>query len=138
MQENTPNSSKGLMDSLAALVSTFVGIIHTRLELLSTDIEEEREHIVSLVKLSLIALFCLMLGMLLVAVLLIVALWESYRLAAIASLAGFFITAGLIAWYLAKRQAKAKPRLFLSSLLELQKDRQTLDSKKSDDQKQHE
>ncbi|MFM2440345.1 MAG: hypothetical protein RLZZ349_72 [Pseudomonadota bacterium] len=129
MSENIPNQGNGLMDSLAALATTFVAIIHTRLELLSTDIEEEREHVLSLVKLSLIALFCLMLGMLLIAVLLIVALWDTYRLAAIGSLASFFIIAGMIAWYLAKRKAKAKPRLFLSSLLELSKDREKIDSR---------
>ena len=128
MSENTPNQGNGLIDSLATLVTTFVAIIHTRLELLSTDIEEEREHLLSLVKLSLIALFCMMLGMLLMAVLLIVALWDTYRLAAIGSLATFFILSGLIAWYMAKRKAKAKPRLFSASLLELRKDREKIET----------
>lgn len=128
MSENTPNQGNGLIDSLATLVTTFVAIIHTRLELLSTDIEEEREHLLSLVKLSLIALFCMMLGMLLIAVLLIVALWDTYRLAAIGSLAAFFILSGLIAWYMAKRKAKAKPRLFSASLLELRKDREKIET----------
>ncbi len=115
------------MASLSAMAATLVAIIHTRLDLLSTDIEEEREHLLSLVALSLIALFCLMVGVVLMTVLLIVALWETYRLLAIGSLAGVFLTAGLIAWYLVKRKAKAKPRLFLASLLELRKDRQKLD-----------
>jgi uncharacterized membrane protein YqjE len=127
MSENSPNHSKGLMASLSAMAATLVAIIHTRLDLLSTDIEEEREHLLSLVALSLIALFCLMVGVVLMTVLLIVALWETYRLLAIGSLAGVFLTAGLIAWYLVKRKAKAKPRLFLASLLELRKDRQKLD-----------
>jgi uncharacterized membrane protein YqjE len=127
MSENTPNS-KGLMESLSAFAATLVAMLHTRLELLSTDIEEEREHLLSLVAMSLIALFCLMVGIILTTVLFIVALWETYRLLAIGSLAGFFLMAGLIMWYLVKRKAKAKPRLFLASLLELHKDRQKLDS----------
>jgi uncharacterized membrane protein YqjE len=130
MAENTPNHGKGLIDSLSALATTLVAIVHTRLDLLSTDIEEEREHLMSLVSLSLIALFCLMVGVVLMTVLLIVALWETYRLLAIGSLAGFFLSAGLIAWYCVKRKAKAKPRLFLASLLELNKDRQKLESRK--------
>ncbi|MCF8185554.1 MAG: phage holin family protein [Sulfuritalea sp.] len=129
MSENIPNQGNGLIDSLATLATTFVAILHTRLELLSTDIEEEREHILSLVKLSLIALFCMMLGMLLIAVLLIVALWDTYRLVAIGSLAGFFIISGFIAWYMAKRKAKAKPRLFSASLLELRKDREKIEAR---------
>lgn len=127
MSENTPNS-KGLMESLSAFAATLVAILHTRLELLSTDIEEEREHLLSLVALSLIALFCLMVGIILTTVLFIVALWETYRLLAIGSLAGFFLMAGLIMWYLVKRKAKSKPRLFLASLIELRKDRQKLDT----------
>jgi uncharacterized membrane protein YqjE len=129
MSENIPNQGNGLIDSLATLATTFVAILHTRLELLSTDIEEEREHILSLVKLSLIALFCMMLGMLLIAVLLIVALWDTYRLVAIGSLAGFFIISGFIAWYMAKRKAKAKSRLFSASLLELRKDREKIEAR---------
>jgi uncharacterized membrane protein YqjE len=129
MSENIPNQGNGLIDSLATLATTFVAILHTRLELLSTDIEEEREHILSLVKLSLIALFCMMLGMLLIAVLLIVALWDTYRLVAIGSLAGFFIISGFIAWYMAKRKAKAKSRLFSASLLELRKDREKIETR---------
>jgi uncharacterized membrane protein YqjE len=69
----------------------------------------------------------MMLGLLLVAVLLIVLLWESYRLTAIAGLASFFLAAGAITWYAAKRKAKLKPKLFWSSLMELEKDRQHLD-----------
>lgn len=130
MSENTSNHGKGLMNSLSTLATTLVAVIYTRLDLLSTDIEEEREHLMSLVSLSLISLFCLMVGVVLMTVLLIVALWETYRLEAIGLLAGFFITAGLIAWYFVKRKAKAKPRLFLASLLELRKDRKNLDHRK--------
>lgn len=117
----------GLLDGLAKLAAGLVAIAHTRLALLSTDIEEEREHLLSLIRLSLISLFFIMLGLLLLAVLLIVVLWESYRLSAIAGLAGCFLVAGLLTWYLAKRKAKTKPRLFWSSLNELEKDRQQLD-----------
>ncbi len=126
MMPNTDQKA-GLLDSLAKLAAGLVAIVHTRLELLSTDIEEEREHILSLLKWSLISLFFMMLGLLLSAVLLIVALWESYRLSAIAALAGFFLLAGALTWYVAKRKARAKPRLFFSSLVELDKDRQHLD-----------
>ncbi|MBZ4201206.1 MAG: phage holin family protein [Methylotenera sp.] len=121
------NQHGGLLDTIASMAAGLVTMLHTRLALLSTDIEEEREHLLSLIRLSLISLFFIMLGLLLLAVLLIVVLWESYRLSAIAGLAGCFLTAGLVSWYLAKRKAKIKPRLFWSSLEELEKDRQALD-----------
>ena len=121
------NQAGGVLDKLAKFAADLVAIAHTRLALLSTDIEEEREHLLSLIRWTLISLFFMMLGLLLVAVLLIVLLWENYRLTAIAGLAGFFLAAGAITWYIAKRKAKLKPKLFWSSLMELEKDRQHLD-----------
>jgi len=121
------NHAVGVLDRVAKFAANLVAITHTRLALLSTDIEEEREHLLSLLRWSLVSLFFMMLGLLLTAVLLIVLLWESYRLTAIAGLAGFFLTAGAISWYWAKRKAKAKPKLFWSSLMELEKDQQHLD-----------
>ena len=57
MPENLPGDGKGLLASLTALAATLVAIAHTRLDLLSSDLEEEREHLLSLLVLSLSALF---------------------------------------------------------------------------------
>jgi uncharacterized membrane protein YqjE len=119
-------SSGGLLNSLTVLASSLVSIAHARLELLSTDLEEDREHLLSLVMLSLVSLFSLMVGVVLVAILLVVVFWETHRLLALASLAGFFLVLGLAACGFAIRKAKTKPRLFLASLLELFKDSQQL------------
>lgn len=122
------NHAKGLIESVSALATTMVAILHTRLELLSTDIEEEREHLLSLVTMLLVSLFCFMVGAVLTTVFLVVFFWETYRLLAIASLAGFFLLSGGVAWYFVKRKATTKPKLFLASLLELNKDKQKLDA----------
>ena len=126
MSDNTSNSSKGLLDSLTVLAGSLVSIAHTRLELLSIDLEEDRIHLLSVVLLSLAALFSLVVGVVLVAILLVVIFWESHRLLALGSLAGFFLVAGLVACGFAVRKAKTKPRLFTASLLELFKDSQQL------------
>jgi uncharacterized membrane protein YqjE len=44
------------------LAATLVAIAHTRLDLLSTDLEEERAHLFSLLVLALAALSCLGVG----------------------------------------------------------------------------
>jgi uncharacterized membrane protein YqjE len=118
--------SNGLFHSLTVLASSLVSIVHTRLELLSTDLEEDREHLMSLVILSLVSLFSLMVGFVLVAILLMVVFWESHRLLALGSLAGFFLLVGFATCIIAVQKAKSKPRLFLASLLELFKDSQKL------------
>jgi uncharacterized membrane protein YqjE len=126
MVDNTSNGSGGLLNSLTVLASSLVSIAHTRLELLSTDLEEDREHLLSLVIMSLAALFSLMVGVVLVAILLVVIFWDSHRLLALGSLAGFFLLVGLTTCGFAVRKVKTKPRLFLASLLELFKDSQKL------------
>jgi uncharacterized membrane protein YqjE len=125
MAENSTGSN-GLLHSLTVLAKSLVSIVHTRLELLSTDLEEDREHLLSLVILSLVSLFSLMVGLVLVAILLMVVFWESHRLLALGSLAGFFILMGLATCGIAVHKARTKPRLFLASLLELFKDSQQL------------
>lgn len=127
MSDNTSNSSKGLLDSLTVLAGSLVSIARTRLELLSIDLEEDRIHLLSVVLLSLAALFSLVVGVVLVAILLVVIFWESHRLLVLGSLAVFFLVTGLVACGFAVHKTKTKPRLFTASLLELFKDNQQLD-----------
>ncbi len=128
MAEESQAATGGLFDSLKTLAGSVVGIVHTRLELLSTDIAEERAHLTTLLVLGLVALFCLGVGVVLLAILIAVVFWESHRLAALGGLTGFFLIAGAgLAWF-ATHRARAKPRLFEASLAELSKDRQHLTS----------
>jgi len=127
MTDKASTSSIGLFESLKALTATLVTIVHTRLELLSTDLEEDRERLMSLVMMSLIALFSLLIGAVLVTITLVVAFWDSYRVLALASISGVFIIVGVGTWIAAVRQAKKKPKMFVASMLELVKDRKHLD-----------
>jgi uncharacterized membrane protein YqjE len=121
--------NKGLLDSLAAFASTLVGIARTRLELLSADLEEDRERLFLIVAMYLAAMFCLVVGLVLAIILIVFVLWESHRLVALSLVAGFFLLMGSIIWGLATRKTKSKPKLFSASLLELLKDKERLDSR---------
>jgi len=129
MAENTSGESRGLLDSLTTLVASLVAIAHTRLDLLSLDLEEEREHFLSLLVLALATLFCLGIGVLLTTLLLVVAFWDSYRLLVLATLAGLFLVAGITTWRIALHKTRAKPRFFAASMAELLKDHQQLTSR---------
>ena len=129
MTEETPSGSKGLLESLTTLAATLVAIAHTRLNLLSTDLEEDRTHFLSLLVLALAALFCLGVGVMLATILLVVAFWDTHRLLALSTLAGLFLAAGMAAWAFAMHELKTKPRIFAASLSELLKDRQQLGSR---------
>jgi uncharacterized membrane protein YqjE len=129
MAEESQAATGGLFESLKTLSVSLVGIVHTRLELLSTDIAEEREHLITLLLLVQLALFFLGVGILLLALLIVVAFWESHRLLALGGLTGLFLLASAGAVWLAVHKTRTRPRLFAASLAELSKDRQHLTSR---------
>lgn len=126
MATGEPSVARGLFDSLSGLTSTVVAIIHTRLELFSTDLEEEQEHVLALLGQTLAALFLLGVGVVLAVILLVLAFWDSHRLLVLGVLAGLFLTAGLVSGAAALYKARNKPKPFAASLAELYKDRQQL------------
>jgi uncharacterized membrane protein YqjE len=126
MSEKPVEASKGLLDSLAALAATLITIARTRLDLLSSDLEEERDHFFSLLLLGMVALFCLGVGVLLGVLLLVAAFWDSYRLLSIGVLCGLFLVAGFTVARVALHKMRTKPRIFSASMAELLKDRQQL------------
>ena len=126
MSEVTPGEGRGLFDSLKVLAATLVALAHTRLDLLSTDLEEEREQLVSVLLLLLVALFSLGVGVVLLAILIAVVFWDSHRLLALGGLTGVFLAGGVAAFGFARHKLRTKPKLFAASLAELAKDRQQL------------
>lgn len=113
----------GLLASLKTLSTSLLSIVQTRLELLSTDVAEERERLVILLVAVLGALFCLGVGLVLLAMLIVVAFWDTHRLAALATLTAVFLSAGAGAGWLAVYKLRSQPRPFAASLSELSKDR---------------
>jgi len=111
------------------LATTLVAIAQTRLELLSLDLEEEREHLLSLMVLTLIAVFLLGIGIVLSSILIVVVFWETHRLLVLSILTMTFLLLGISAGVYAVYKARTKPRLFTASLAELSKDRQQLESR---------
>ena len=121
-------SREGLFGSLKMLGATFAAILQTRLELLSTDIAEERSRLGSILLLALVALFCLGVGVLLLTLLIVVLFWDTHRLAALGTLTALFLAAGGGIGWLARQRLQSKPRLFEASIAELAKDREQLGS----------
>lgn len=128
MADESHAAAGGLFDSLKTLSGSLVGLVQTRLELLSTDIAEERVHLTRLLVLGLLALFCFGVGVVLLAMLIVVVFWDTHRLAALGGLTGLFLAAGAGLVAFALHKARTRPRLFEASLAELSKDRQHLDA----------
>lgn len=116
----------GIIQSLRNLAATLVTILHTRLELLVTEIEEERVRLLQLVLWATGALFFLGIAFLLLVMLLIVVFWDSHRIAVIAVLAGLSLAAGIGMAVGARNRMHGRSRLFSASLDELARDRDQL------------
>lgn len=131
---NTPDAPEespqiGLFDSLKALLATVVGIAHTRIELISTEVEEQFARLVSLLAWGLLVLFFAFTGVILSAIAFIVLFWDSNRVLAAAGLAAVFVVLAVIAVLGFIARAKSRPPLFEATLEELAKDRSRLNTK---------
>jgi uncharacterized membrane protein YqjE len=99
-----------------------VGLAHTRLELLSVEVQEEVARFTRLLLWALVAIISGALGVVFVAMSILIALWDTHRLAAAVALAGLFLALGALAAWSARRMFRARPRLFDASLRELARD----------------
>lgn len=119
----------GLFSSLNSFVGTLLGLVHTRLQLLTTELQEEVHRAAQLLVWAFIALFAAMLALFLGALTVIFVFWDTHRvLAALvmtAALLGIAVTAGLVL----HAKLKTKPPLLDDTLAELAKDRERLRKK---------
>ena len=116
----------GLLASVRVLLGTLLGIAQTRLELLATELEEERLHLAKLLLYGFLTLFFFGLGVLALSLLIIAAFWDTHRLAAIASIVVAYLGSAFFCALCVRRQVRRKPRLFSATLAEIDKDRTAL------------
>jgi uncharacterized membrane protein YqjE len=119
--------ASGLFASVRTLVGTLLGMVHTRLELIANELEEERLWLIRLFFYGLLALFFFCLVIVMLTLLVVAVFWESHRLLAMGVVT--LVHLGVAVW-LARYVlclAKARPRLFSASLAELSKDRASLE-----------
>jgi uncharacterized membrane protein YqjE len=108
------------------LLATLIAIVHNRLELLSTELQEEVGRVALLLLWGAVALFFVFLAIAFLALVVLVAFWDDHRLLVATLLALSFLVLALVAGFAARHQVAAKPRPFDASLNELAKDREEL------------
>ena len=111
------------------MLATFTEILHTRIEILSTELEEEGERARQLFVYGLVSLFFLGLGLLFATLLIVAAFWETHRLSVLAGFTVFYLGIGVIAALMVRYKIKTRPRLFSATLSELGKDHERLTSR---------
>lgn len=117
-----------LSSSLRGLAATVLELLQLRLELLSVEAQEEVLRVGALLVYGAVAVTFLSLGVVFLALLITVALWDSHRLLALAAFTALFLVLGGVAAWLARERVRSGTRLFSASVEELKQDREGLRS----------
>lgn len=119
-------SASGLFRSLKQLVATVVALVHTRLELFTTELQEEVQRAASLVLWSVVALLGAVLGLFFVGITIIIA-WEGERLLAAMLVTSGFLAIAAVGGITVLVKFRNKPPLLSATRAELGKDRAELE-----------
>ncbi len=119
----------GLLNSLTQVFSTLVAMAQTRLELLTTELQEEVQRAAGLLLWAFVALFAAGIGLFLAALVVIFAFWDTHRLLVSMLVTGIFFAIAVFAAINLRKQLQAKPRLMDATLTELARDRQRLEER---------
>lgn len=122
-------SASGLFRSLKQLVATVVALVHTRLELFTTELQEEVQRAAGLVLWAFIALLAAGVGLFFVGITIIIAFWEGERLLAAILVTSGFLAIAAICVVIVLVKFRNKPPLLSATRAELGKDRAELQAR---------
>lgn len=121
-----PRPVAGLFQSLNNFLATLVAIVHTRLELLTTELQEEVRQVGAILLWAFVAAFAAMMGLFLGALAVIFVFWDTHRLAASLAMIGLFVAVAVVAGLILRHKLTTKPPMLDDTLAELAKDRDQL------------
>lgn len=116
----------GLLRSIKHLAAALLAAAQTRLEILATELEEDRLRLVQLLLLGLAAAFCLGVGIVLAVTFVVIYFWDTHRLLAVGILMLIFLGAGAVLGWIVRDKVKTWPRPFAATRGELSKDQASL------------
>jgi uncharacterized membrane protein YqjE len=120
----------GLFASIAQLLATAIGIAQTRLELLTTELQEEVHRVAEIMVLAAVALIAAAVGLFLLALALILVFWDTHRVIASMSVTGAFFLIAIVSGLMLRAKIRGKPAMLDATIAELKKDRAHLLSKR--------
>ena len=129
MEEHAPQGDRpasGLFQSLSNFAGTLIAIAHTRLELLTTELQEEVRQVGAILLWAFIAAFAAMMGLFLGALAVIFVFWDTHRLAASLGMIAAFMAIAIGAALILVKKLRTKPPMLDDTLAELAKDRDQL------------
>jgi uncharacterized membrane protein YqjE len=117
----------GLFGSLRQLLATALELAQVRLELLATELAQEKLRVFDALLRGLLGGLLVGVGMVMVCVFVLVMFWEEHRVLVAGLLAAVFIGAGCLMLVAARRRLMSPSGVLSGSLAELGRDRAGLD-----------
>ena len=117
----------GVVESIRSFMASWVSVIKTRVEIISVELEEQREWLEHLVLMAVAAMFFISLGLMLTTLFVVVLFWNTdARLWVLGGFSLLYLGVGIGLFLALKSKMKSKPKLFASTASELGKDYATL------------
>ena len=126
LPQEQPQPTTGLFQSFSTFAGSLIAIAHTRLQLLTTELQEEVRQVGAILLWAFIAAFAAMMGLFLGALAVIFVFWDTHRIAASLAMIALFIVIAIGAGLMLARKLRDKPPLLDDTLAELAKDRDNL------------
>ena len=123
---------QGLFASARNVLAALVDIGQTRLQLASTELEEEYLRLAALLFYAAAALFFLGLGIVLATLLLVLVFWDGPRILVLSLAVLVYLGAAAGLALTLRRKARSKPPLLATTIAELRRDRDTLSGQPAD------
>jgi uncharacterized membrane protein YqjE len=116
----------GIFASLRRMLANLLELGSTRLQLVSVEIQEQIEYAANLLLWGMVAIFFGSLTVLLLALTVVIAFWDSHRLLAAGLMTGLFAAIALIAASVVSSRLRSRPRFLEATTRELQRDAEAL------------
>lgn len=119
-------AASGLMASLRRLLSTAFELAQVRLELIGTELEEQKLRILDALIWAAVGTVLLGVGLALLTICVVLLFWEGYRLQALCVLTLGFLAGGLFVLRQARSRLQTPAGAFATSAAEIAQDRTAL------------
>jgi uncharacterized membrane protein YqjE len=116
----------GLFGSLRRALANLIELAHTRLQLLSVEMEARLLNSRLVMLWSVVALFSASLAMLMLTLTILIIFWDTHRLLAAGIITAFFALVAIAAALVVRHRVRTRPRLLAASIGELKRDAATL------------
>ncbi|MDH5176242.1 MAG: phage holin family protein [Gammaproteobacteria bacterium] len=113
---------QGLFASLRRMLATLIELVHVRLDLVGVELQLEVDRATNALLYGFAAVLCAVIALVMLAVTVLIAYWDTHRLLAACCITGLFAVAAASMFLHLRYRARTRPRLFESTVQEMQRD----------------